>query len=93
MKTVSDITRTLTGIKTKHEDMHQLSINSDINYNTQTIPDFFNDYVLSLTGKNYSAFNTNNNFVDYLHLTCNKLFPHIKYQYTSTKEIEKIIVH
>jgi hypothetical protein len=42
-------------------------------------------------GKNQSAVNKHNNFADYLHLTCNKPFPNIKYQYTSTKEIEKII--
>jgi hypothetical protein len=33
----------------------------------------------------------NNNSVDYLRLTSNKAFPNIKYQYTSMKEIEKII--
>jgi hypothetical protein len=42
-------------------------------------------------GKNHSAVNKNNNFADYLRLTCNEPFPNIKYQYTSTKEIEKII--
>jgi hypothetical protein len=42
-------------------------------------------------GKNHSAVNMNNNFADYLHLSCNEPFPNIKYQYTSTKEIEKII--
>jgi hypothetical protein len=79
MKTVWDITRTLTGIKTKNEDIHQLNINGNINYNLQTIPDIFNNYFLSITGKNHSAFNKNNNFVDYLRLTCNKPFPNIKY--------------
>jgi hypothetical protein len=91
MKTIWDITRTITGIKTKNEDIHQLNINGNINYNIQTIPDFFNNYFLSITGKNHSAFNKNNNSVDYLCLTCNKPFPNIKYQYTSTKEIKKII--
>jgi hypothetical protein len=89
MKTIWDITRTLTGIKTKNEDIHQLNINGNINYNLQTMPDFLNNYFLSITGKNRSAFNKNNSFVDYLRLTCNKPFPNIKYQYTSTKEIEK----
>jgi len=89
IKTIWDITRSLTGIKTKNEDVHQLNINGNINYNLQTISDSFNNYFLSITGKNPSAFNKNNNFVDYLSLTCNKLFPNIKYQYTSTKEIEK----
>ena len=91
MKTTWDITKTLTGTKTKNEDIHQLNINSNVKYNRQTIPDFFNNYFLSITGKNHSAFNKNNNFVDYLHLTCNKPFPNTKYQYASMKEIEKII--
>jgi hypothetical protein len=93
MKTIWDITRTLTGIKTKNQDIqvHQLNINSNVNYNLQTIPDFFNNYFLSITGKNHSALNKNNNFVDYLCLTYNKPFPNIKYQYTSTKQTEKII--
>jgi hypothetical protein len=40
MKTIWDITRILTGVKTKNEDIHQLNINGNINYNLQTIPDF-----------------------------------------------------
>jgi hypothetical protein len=91
MKTIWDITGTLTGIKTKNEDIHQLNINGNINYNLQTIPDFFNNYFLSITGKNHTAFNKNNNFVDYLCLTCNKPFPNTKNEYTSMKETEKII--
>jgi hypothetical protein len=91
MKTTWDITRLLTGIKTKNEDVHQMNINSNVNHNFQTIPDFFNNYFLSIMGKNHSAVNKNNNFADYLCLTCNEPFPNIKYQYTSTKEIEKII--
>jgi len=91
IKTTWDITRLLTGIKTKNEDIHQLNINGNVNYNFQTIPDLFNNYFISIMGKNHSAVNKNNNFADYLRLTSNKPFPNIKYQYTSTKEIEKII--
>ena len=91
MKIIWDTARTLTGTKTKNEDIHQLNINSNINYNLQTIPDFFNNYFLSITGKKHSASKNNNNSVDYLHLTCNKPLPNIKYQYTSMKETEKII--
>jgi hypothetical protein len=40
MKTIRDITIALTGIKTKNEDMHQLNIYGNVNYNLQTIPDF-----------------------------------------------------
>jgi hypothetical protein len=92
MEPVWGITRTLTGIKTKNKEVWQLNINGDINYNPLTIPDFFSNYFLAITGKNHSAFNKNNNFVDYLHLTCNKLFPNIRYQCTSTCEIEKKLV-
>jgi len=90
-KTIWDFTRLLTGIMTKNEDAHQLNINGNINYNFQNISDFFNNYFLSITGKNPSALNKNNNFVDYLRLACNEPFPNIKYQYTSTTETEKII--
>jgi hypothetical protein len=90
MKTIWDITRSLTGIKTKNEDIHQLNINGNINYNVQTKPDSFHNYFLHIMGKNPIAFSKNNNFVDYLRLTCNEPFPNIKYQYTSTKETEKI---
>jgi hypothetical protein len=69
MKTIWDITRSLTGIKTKNEDIHQLNTNGNIDYNFQTIPDSFNNYFLSITGKNHDAFNKNNNFVDHLCLT------------------------
>jgi len=91
IKTTWNITRLLTGVKTKNEDVHQLNVNGNVNHNFQTIPDFFNNYFLSITGKNHSAVNKNNNFADYLCLTHNKPFPNIKYQYTSTKKIEKII--
>jgi len=91
IKTTWDITRLLIGIKTKNEDIHQLNINGNVNYNFQTIPDLFNNYFISIMGKNHSAVNKNNNFADYLCLTSYKPFPNTKYQYTSTKEIEKII--
>ena len=66
MKTIWDITKSLTRIKTKNKDVQQLNINGNINYNLQTIPDSFNKYFLSTTEKNHSAFNKNNNFVDHL---------------------------
>ena len=91
MKTTWDITRSLIGIKTKNEDVHQQNINSNVNCNFQTIPDSFNNYFLSIMGKSRSAVDKDNNFADYLCLTCNKPFPNIKYRYTSTKEIENII--
>ena len=91
MKTTWDITRSLTGIKNKNEDVHQLNINGNVNCNFQTIPDSFKNYLLSIMGKNHSAVDKDNNFADYLRLTCNEPSPNIKYQYTSIKEIVKII--
>ena len=58
---------------------------------TQTIPDFINNHFLSVTGKNHSAFNKNDKFAAYLRLTRNGPYPNMKYQHTSTQEIEKII--
>jgi hypothetical protein len=89
MKTIWNITRSWTGIKTKNEDVHQLNTNGNIDYNFHTIPDSFNNCFIM--GRNHGAFKKNNNFVDYLCLTCNKPFSNIKYQYTSIKETEKII--
>jgi hypothetical protein len=52
MKTIWDITRTLTGVKVKKEDIDQLNINVDIYYNFQTIPDFPNNYILHKIKRN-----------------------------------------
>ena len=52
IKTTWDITRLLIGIKTKNEDIHQMNINSKVNYNFQTIPDLFNNYFISIMGEN-----------------------------------------
>jgi hypothetical protein len=51
IKNIWDITRLLTGIKTKHEDVHQLNINGNVNHNFQTTTDFFNNYFLFIKGK------------------------------------------
>jgi hypothetical protein len=79
-------------VKAKIENIHQLNINGDLNYTFKTISDFLNNYLLSITRKNHSAIHqNNNNSVDYVHQNFNKTFPNIKYQYTSTRENEKII--
>jgi hypothetical protein len=90
--TIWDITRTLTGVKAKNEDIYQLNVNGDINYNFQTIPGILNNCFLPIMGKYHSALNKNsNNSVNYLHQTFNKPFSNIQHQYTSTKGTEKII--
>jgi len=75
MKTAWEITRSLTGIKTKNEDVHRLNINGNVNCNFQSISDSFNNYFLSIMVKKHSAVDKDNNFADYLCLTCNEPFP------------------
>ena len=91
MKTVWGITRLLTGIRAKNENAHHLNTHDNINYNSQTTPDVFNNYFLSITRKNHIVPNKTDNFAVYLHLTCNRTYPNLKYQYIPTKEIKKII--
>jgi len=64
MKTTWDITISLTGIKTKNEDVRQLNINGNVNCNFQTVPDSFNNYFLSIMGKNHSAVDKDYNVAD-----------------------------
>ena len=89
MKTIWDISRTLTGVKVKKEDIDQLNINVDIYYNFQTIPDFPDNYILPKTKKKKpQCYQQNNNSsADYVYQNFNKTFLNIKYQYTSTKEV------
>jgi len=55
-----------------------MNINGDIKYNFQTIPDFLNNYFLSITGKKITVLSKkNNNSLDYLHQNFNKQFPNI----------------
>ena len=91
MKTIWDITRLLTGIRTKNDDIHQLNTHNNTNNDSQTMPDFLNKYFLSITGKNHNVSDKNDNSADYLNLTCNEPYPDMKYQYTSTVEVGKII--
>jgi len=91
MKTIWDITRLLTGIRARNDDVHQLNTHNNSNHDFQTMPDFINNFFLSIIGKNHNVSDKNDNFAAYLHLTYNGPYPNMKYQYTSTKEIEKII--
>jgi hypothetical protein len=91
MKTIWDITKLLTGIRAKNDDVHQLNTHDNTNHDFQTMPDYFNNYFLSITGKHHNVSNMNDNFAAYLRLTCNGPYPNMNYQYTSTQEIEQII--
>jgi len=91
MKTIWNITRLLTGMMTKNDDVHQLNTHDNTNFDSQTMPDFLNNYFLSITWKNHNVSDKIDNSADYLNLTRNGPYPDMKYQYTSTEEIEKII--
>jgi len=44
MKTVWGITRLLTGLRAKNEDAQHLNTHDNLNYNSQTISEVFNNY-------------------------------------------------
>ena len=44
MKTVWGITRLLTGSRAKNEDAQHLNTHDNLNYNSQTTPEVFNNY-------------------------------------------------
>ena len=90
MKTIWDITRLLTGMRTKNDDVHQLNTHGNTNFDSQTMPDFLNNYFLSITVKNHNVSGKIDNSADYLNSTRNGPYPDMKYQYTSA-ETEKII--
>ena len=90
MKTIWDITRLLTRIRAKNDEI-QLNIHDNTNLDSQTIPEYFNNYFLSITGRPCNVPNTNDTFATYLNSTNNKPYPNMNYQYTSTKEIEHTI--
>jgi hypothetical protein len=91
MQTIWDITRLLTGIRIRNDDVNQLNTHNNSNHDFQTMPDFINNFFLSITRKNHYVSDKNDNFAAYLNLTYNEPYPNMKYQYTSTKEIKKII--
>ena len=91
MKTIWDITRLLTGVRTKYHDVHQLNTHDNTNFDSQTMPGFLNNYFLSIIGKNHNVSDKIDNSADYLNSTRNGPYPDMKYQNTSTAEIEKII--
>jgi hypothetical protein len=90
IKTVWDITKSLAGKKIRDKDIQQINIGSTTISDSRVISNYFNNYFLSIakncihTGKSY-------NLIDCLYQAFTRPFSTIKYQNTSTFEIEKII--
>lgn len=92
MKTVWNITTSLTGKKIKNEVTYQLNIDGNITYDSHLISETFKNYLLSIAKINYkNTDKSNNNSLKYLHKAFNNPHPNIKYQNTSTIEIKKMI--
>jgi hypothetical protein len=91
MNTIRDIAKLLTGKKKNSNDIHQINTDGILTSNTQIISNSFNYYFLSII-ENRIPIAKNNNPIDYLYQAFKELFPTIKYQYTSTTEIEKKII-
>jgi hypothetical protein len=88
MKTVWDIAKLLTGKKKNTKDIHQINVDGTVNSSGQIITISFNNYFLSITG-NCTPVAKSQNSIDYLYQAFKEPFPTIKYQNTSTAEIEK----
>jgi hypothetical protein len=89
MKAIWDITRLLSGVGAKNNDVHQFNTHNNTNHDFQTLPEYFNNYLLSITGKYHNVPNMNDSFAAYLSSTCNEPYPNMNYQYTSTKKSNK----
>ena len=90
MKTVWDIAKLLTGTKKNSNNIHQINTDGTLTSNSQIISNSFNNYFLSII-ENRILTAKNNNPIDYLYLAFKEPFPTIKYQNTSTTEVEKMI--
>ena len=62
MKNIWDITRLLTGTRAKNDDVHQFNTHDNTSHDFQTMPEYFNNYFLSITGKHHNIPNMNDNF-------------------------------
>jgi hypothetical protein len=90
MKTVWDITKSLTGKNIKSKDIWRINIGGTTISDSHVISHSFNNYFLSIAKKCIHT-GKSNNLIDYLHQAFTRPFPTVRYQNTSTFEIEKII--
>jgi hypothetical protein len=90
MKTVWDITKSLTGKKIKSEDIRRINVGNTAASDSHVISDSFNNYFLSIV-ENRIHTGKSNSPIDYLYQAFTRPFSTIRYQNTSTFEIEKII--
>ena len=97
-KTTWNIVKSETEKTIKKEDISSLNINGMLIQNQQTIASFFNNYFLTVAEKlmetnHIDKINQKQNeeTLHYILRNCKHSYPNIKYRYTSTKEVEKII--
>jgi len=90
MKTIQDIAKLLTGKKKITKDIHQINVDGTVTSDGQIIANSFNNYSLSIIG-NHISLAIGKKPIDYLHQAFKEIFPTIKYQNTTTAEIEEII--
>jgi ribosomal silencing factor RsfS len=88
MKTIQDIAKLLDSKKKRAEDIHQINVDGTIISDSQIIANSFNKYFLSIIG-NHISVAIGKKPIDYLHQVFKETFPTIKYQNTTTAEIEK----
>jgi len=97
MKTTWNIIKSETGKKGSKGGAHLLNMNGNLTKNQQMIADPFNNYFLTIADTiidnnrkdKIGQSNNNNNPVSYMLQIFKHPFPNIKFNYTSTNEIEK----
>jgi hypothetical protein len=100
LKTTWSIIKSVTGKKTNNAGIQLLNIEGKLTDNHHTITNFVNNYYLivadKITSNNINVKNIaesdTNNHLNYLSQTFTIPFPKIKFNHTSTKEIENIII-
>ena len=92
MKTIWDIAKLLTGKEKNTKDIHQINVDCTLTSNGQIIANSFNNYSLSIIG-NRTSVAKGKIPIDYLYQAFKEPFPNIKYQNTTTAEIEKSFNH
>jgi hypothetical protein len=99
IKTTWEIVKDESGKKIINEDVQVLNIDGKATNSPQAIASAFNEYFLSLVEKIYfnnnnnnNNDNINNNPIYYLSHAFNISYPNINLKFTTTKEIENIIL-
>ena len=92
-KTTCNIVKNITNKGNSTNNIQSMIINNTVSSNTFTIANAFNSYFISVT-KNFNFrnyLNKKNDPMSYLNSNFNQSTPPIRFTYTSTYEINKII--